>query len=536
MASRAGGHLLIECLKAAGVDTVFGVPGIHALAAWDGLAESDVRFVGLRTELSAGFAADGYARASRRAGVLFTTTGPGCFVAAAALSESQLSHVPLVNIVTQIPRKLVGAGRGYLHETDNQTSVLASFAKRHELVGSPEHLAQAIHDGVSTALSAPQGPVVIEVPVDVLSSVSEVKPVPGPAKPIGAALPSDADLDAAARMLVSATNLVLIAGGGVLRSGAAGVFTTLAERLAAPALTTYQGKGAISAEHPLSGGSGCYEGAYRDLIEQADVVLAVGTELGSETTSQWTFQFPGNLIHIDARADHIGRSYPSFPLVGDARPILDALLARCPTHLSRDGAARARRARERVSQVIGGQNGGDGLAVLAAVRSALGADGIAAWDMTIAGYMAASYYDVLRPDTFLYPLGSGTLGYAWPAAIGAKLACPDVPVMAVHGDGGVLYNIVELATAAQYGVRATLLVIDDGGYGILRAIQDGTYGRRYGVDLHQPDFPALARAMGVKVRESNPAELSEQLRWSLADSGPTMVHLPCELKMPERSK
>jgi acetolactate synthase-1/2/3 large subunit len=156
--------------------------------------------------------------------------------------------------------------------------------------------------------------------------------------------------------------------------------------------------------------------------------------------------------------------------------------------------------------------------------------------MTIAGYMAASYYDVLRPDTFLYPLGSGTLGYAWPAAIGAKLACPDVPVMAIHGDGGVLYNVVELATAAQYGVRATLLVINDGGYGILRAIQDGTYGRRCGVDLHQPDFPALARATGVKVRECNPADLSEQLHQSLADSGPTMVHLPCELKMPERSK
>jgi acetolactate synthase I/II/III large subunit len=536
MANRTGGHLLIDCLQAAGVDTVFGVPGIHALAAWDGLAESDVRFIGLRTELSAGFAADGYARASRRAGVLFTTTGPGCFVAAAALSESQLSHVPVVNIVTQIPRELIGARRGYLHETDNQTVVLRSFAKRHELVRSAEHLAQAIHAGVSAALSAPQGPVVIEVPVDLLNCITEVQPVPGPAMPTSAELPSDADLDAAARMLVGARDLVLVAGGGVLRSGAAEAFTALAERLDATALTTYQGKGAIPANHPLSGGSGCYEGAYKDLIENADVVLAVGTELGSETTAQWTIRFPDSLIHIDARGDHIGRSYPSFPLAGDARPVLDALLARCPTGLSRAGAERARQARERVSLGVGRQNGGDGLAVLAAVRAALGTEGIAAFDMTIAGYMAASYYDVLRPDTFLYPLGSGTLGYAWPAAIGAKLACPEVPVMAVHGDGGVLYNIVELATAAQYGVGATLLVLDDGGYGILRAIQDGTYGRRCGVDLHQPDFPALARAMGVRVRECLPADLLEQLHRSLADIGPTMVHVPCELKMPERSR
>jgi acetolactate synthase-1/2/3 large subunit len=534
--SRTGGHLLVECLAAAGVDTIFGVPGIHALALWDGIAAADVRYVGLRTELSAGFAADGYARASRRAGVLFTTTGPGAFVATAALSEARLSHVPLVNVVTQIPSHLIGLGRGYLHETDNQSSVLASFAKHHELVRSPEELRRAIPDALRHALTAPQGPVVIEVPVDVLTAVTDLAPIDGVPESFPVALPAEANLAAAARLLAGAANPVLVGGGGLIRSGGAAAFTALAERLDAPALTTCLGKGAIAASHPLSGGSGCYEGAYKDLIEQADVVLAVGTELGAETTAQWTIKFPADLIHVEARPEHVGRSYPSHGLVGDARPVLEALLARLPETASRAGAERARGVRDRINQGLNTQDHAVEFGLLDAVRSALGPGGIVAWDMTISGYLAASYFDVHEPDTFLYPLGSGTLGYALPAAIGARIARPDVNVLAIHGDGGVLYNIVELATAAQYGVRATLMIVDDRGYGILRMVQDGMFGRRSGVDLHQPDFPALATSLGVAVRECDAATLAQQLSDSFADPGPTMVHFPQQLRMPDRSK
>ena len=153
--------------------------------------------------------------------------------------------------------------------------------------------------------------------------------------------------------------------------------------------------------------------------------------------------------------------------------------------------------------------------------------------MTITGYLAAPFLDVYAPGTFLYPLGSGTLGYAWPAALGARLARPDVPVLAVHGDGGVLYGLLELLSARQHEIGATLLVVDDGGYGILRVYQDDAYGRHSGVDLVQPDFPALARACGVPVWEAEPGGLAVPLAAALAADGPALVHLPQQVTYPQ---
>ena len=160
------------------------------------------------------------------------------------------------------------------------------------------------------------------------------------------------------------------------------------------------------------------------------------------------------------------------------------------------------------------------------MREALPRDGIAVWDMTISGYVAAPFFPVYEPDTWLYPLGSGTLGYAWPAAIGAKLARPDADVLAVHGDGGVLYCLTELLTARQERIGAKLLIVDDEGYGILRLIQNREYGRTAGVDLDTPDFPALVRALGVPVHGASPGEVDGPLRAALAEAGPSVIHLP----------
>ena len=532
--SRPGGRVLAEALAGAGVEVVFGVPGIHALALWDSLTEVPLRFIGLRTELSAGFAADGYARVSRRPGVLLTTTGPGAFVATAALMEAATAFVPMLNVVTAIPRVLIGAGRGYLHEAPNQSTVLASFAKWHAVAQSPDEIPELVRHGLRVASEAPPGPVVLEVPVDVLSAASTVPVPPEPLRPQPSPGPTPEELDRAAQLLREARSPVVIAGGGVLRAGAHRDLAGLAELLDAPVLTTYQGKGAIPASHPLFAGSGCYEGAYRRLIEESDVALAVGTELGSETTAGWTIRMPERLIHLEARADHAGRNYPCHGLVGDAAAVLPQLLDALPDRQSRQGGERARSAREQAR---------GGLAdaplereLLSAIREAATDRGITAFDMTIAGYLAASHFDVQDPGTFLYPLGSGTLGYAWPAAIGAGLAAPDRPVLAVHGDGGVLYNIVELLTAAQYGIDAKLLVIDDRGYGILRQVQLNTYGRSIGVDLAQPDFPALAGALGVPVHRIRPDRLAEDLGAAMRSPGPALLHLPATLAMPARSR
>jgi acetolactate synthase-1/2/3 large subunit len=531
--TRIGGHLVVDCLEAAGVQAVFGVPGIHALAIWDGLADSSIRNVGMRTELAAGFAADGYARAGSRPGVLLTTTGPGSFVAACALMEARTSYVPLVNIVSQVPRDVIGTGRGFLHELPTQSRVLSSLAKWHAVAGSDHELPELIAEAFRQATSAPSGPVILEVPVDVLEGATsvvapamlEVRPVPLPA-------PDPALLAEAAALLETAERPVLWAGGGVLRAFGSAAFRALAERLDAPAATTYMGKGAIPGDHPLAVGSACDEGAFQELLRTADVVLAIGTELGAETTGQWTLQFEGRLIQVDARPEHLGATYEGLGIAGDARAVLETLATLVTPHTS-DGAARVAAVHERIGAGLASQGRDAELHLLADLRAALGRDDVLVCDMTLTGYLAAPFLDVYAPGTFLYPLGSGTLGYAWPAAIGAKVARPDAKVLAVHGDGGVLYSVLELLSARQHGIGAKLLVVDDGGYGILRVYQDGAYGRTNGVDLAQPDFPALARSLGVPVFEARPRALAGALGDALAVDGPAFIHLPQTVVYPE---
>ena len=236
----------------------------------------------------------------------------------------------------------------------------------------------------------------------------------------------------------------------------------LAERLDAPVCTTYMGRGALPDSHPLAVGAGCDETAFQELLRDADVVLAVGTELGAETTGQWSLELHGELIHLDVRAEHIGRTYATaVGLAGDARPTLAALAAGRARRRERDGAARAAAVRERIAQGLAAMGMDTERELLATIRAAIPPEGVTAFDMTILGYWAAPHLPVERGGSFLYPLGSGTLGYAWPAAIGAKVGHPDVPVVAVHGDGGFLYATQELATARQHGIAAKLVLVDD---------------------------------------------------------------------------
>jgi acetolactate synthase-1/2/3 large subunit len=531
--TRIGGHVVVDCLEAARAEAVFGVPGIHALAIWDGLVGSTLRYVGMRTELSAGFAADGFARAGGGPGVLLTTTGPGSFVATCALMEARSSYVPLVNIVSQVPRDVLGTNRGFLHELPTQSQALASFAKWHAVARGIDEVPDLIAEAFRQASSAPSGPVVLEIPVDVLEGETDlavpgtldVAPVPFPA-------PDPALLAEAAGLLESAERPVLWGGGGVLRAGAAAAFQALAERLGAPAATTYMGKGAIPADHPLAVGSACDEGAFQELLRSADVVLAIGTELGAETTGQWSLQFEGRLIQVDARPEQLGATYEGLGIAGDARAVLEALVPLVSQHES-EGPARVRAVHERISSGLARQGRDAELQLLDDLRAALGRTDILVCDMTLTGYLAAPFLDVYAPGTFLYPLGSGTLGYAWPAAIGAKVARPDAQVLAVHGDGGVLYNMFELLSARQHRIGAKLLVVDDGGYGILRVYQEGAYGRTSEVDLVQPDFPALARSLGVPVFEARPRALAGALAEALAIDGPAFIHLPQTIVYPE---
>lgn len=528
--TRIGGHVVVECLEALGAEAVFGLPGIHALAIWDGLRESRLRYLGFRTELNAGFAADGYARASGKPAPLLLSTGPGALNSLTALMEAASAHVPVVAIASQIPRELIGRGRGYLHELRDQR---ASFAPLVKWTGRAEQAAElpdVLAEAWRQALTPPSGPVFVEIPVDVLTGEADGEPVDElDGEAAASTVPG---VEEAVRVIAGAERPVLWAGGGVSRSGAWLELAALAERIQAPVATSYMGKGTFPEDHPLAAGSAADEAAFKELVESADVLVCVGTELGAETTGQYSLKPGGQIVQIDAAAERIGGTYPALGLVGDAKALLGALLDQLPAR-EPDGQAEraAREVRDRIGRGLDEQGRELERSLLATIRKALPRDAVHAWDMTILAYWAGAHFPALSPRRFLYPLGSGTLGYAWPAALGAKAALPDAPVLAVAGDGGFLYSVAELASARQNRLGAKLLLVDDGGYGILREYQRDSFGETFAVDLVQPDFVALAKAFGVPVRGTTPETLGEDLAWALAEEGPTVVVLRTKLEM-----
>ena len=528
--TRIGGHVVVECLEALGAETAFGLPGIHALAIWDGLRESRLRYLGFRTELNAGFAADGYARASGKPAPLLLSTGPGALNSLTALMEAASAHVPVVAIASQIPSELIGRGRGYLHELRDQR---ASFAPLVKWTGRAERAADLpdlLAEAWRQALTPPSGPVFVEIPVDVLTGEAGVEPVDElDWETAASTVPG---VEEAVRVIAAAERPVLWAGGGVSRSGAWPELAALAERVQAPVATSYMGKGTFPEDHPLAAGSAADEAAFKELVEGADVLVCIGTELGAETTGQYSLRPGGQIVQIDAAAERIGSTYPALGLVGDAKAVLGAILERLPAR-EPDGQAEraATEVRDRIGRGLDEQGRELERGLLETIREALPRDAVHAWDMTILAYWAGAHFPALSPRRFLYPLGSGTLGYAWPAALGAKAALPDAPVLAVAGDGGFLYNVAELASARQNHLGATLLLVDDGGYGILREYQRDSFGETFAVDLVQPDFVALAEAFGVPVRSTAPETLGEDLAWALADEGPAVVVLRTKLEM-----
>ena len=533
-AVRIGGHVVAETLHALGADVVFGLPGVHALPIWEGLRATGLRVVGFRQEVNAGFAADGYARVTGRPTPLVVSTGPGAFMTLAPLMEAFTAFVPVVIVASQIDSDAIGKGRGELHETPDQAASFAPLVKWTARARTTTEIPQVLAEAWRRAATPPQGPVYVEVPYDVLHAPSlesspnaELERAPEPVL-----LPAPGDLDRAAALLASADRPVIVAGGGAVRSRATAELLELAERLDAPVATTYTGKGAFPERHPLALGSAWDDAPHKDLVADADVVLSVGTWLGYEFTDCLR-RLTGELIQIDAAPERIGINHPALGLVGDARPTLRELLERIEPRVRRGAEARVAEARDHIERGLADQPGRLAVELLETIERALPEGSAADWDSTILAYTACWHLRVAEPRRFLYPAGSSTLGYAWPAALGAAAALPGTPVLAVVGDGGFQYGISELATAVQHGLDAALLLIDDRGYGILRQYQDDCAFVHTGVDLEHPDFVALCETYGVPGRRSSPESIADDLRWALGRSGPAAVVLEEVLTMPE---
>lgn len=534
--TRIGGHVVAESLRALGAEVVFGLPGVHVLPIWEGLRATGFPVLGFRQELNAGFAADGHARVTGRPSALVVSTGPGAFMTLAPLMEAFTAFVPVVVIASQIDAEAIGKGRGHLHETPDQTASFAPLVKWTGRANSTAEIPSLLAEAWRRAATPPQGPVYVEVPFDVLNaptddaSVLELdgNPRPGP-------VPSAVELDRAATLLAAAERPVIVAGGGAARSDATAPLLELAVRLDSPVATTYTGKGVFPERHPLALGSAWDDGAHRELLADADVVLCVGSWLGYDVTDNFRLRLRGTLIQIDAAPERIGINLPALGLAGDAKLTIQALLDRVGPGQPRGGAARAAGVRERVESGLAAQPNRLALDLLETIDDVLPPGAAAAWDSTIIAYTACWYLRVDEPRRFLYPAGSSTLGYAFPAALGAAVASRGSPVLAVVGDGGFQYGIAELATAKQHLLDVALLVIDDGGYGILREYQDGSGFDHAGVDLEHPDFVALAEAYSILARRSSPEQLGRDLEWALEQGGPAVVVCEAALAMPEPS-
>jgi thiamine pyrophosphate-dependent acetolactate synthase large subunit-like protein len=532
--SETGAELLVRGLESAGVPVVFGLPGVHNLAAWRALAGSNIRLVGVRHEQTAVYAADGYARASGRPGVAITTTGPGAANTLGATGEAWASGSPVVVVATDIPSTLrrPGVYRGVLHETTDQAAMFAPVTKERIRVSDPGELGWGISRALRLALEPPSRPVYLEVPTDLLAAPAEPRAAEGGSADLP--VPGDDDLDRAAEILTRAERPLVWAGGGALRSDAGGAVAALAERLAAPAITTYMARGLLGVDHPCAVGLPPHLPQVGALWDEADAVLAVGSDFDGMMTQNWAMPQPRHLVTINVDPADARKSYePELMLTGDARAVGTALAERLPERGGVEELAaslaelraetRAELTREHPAEI----------AFLDSFAAAVPAEAIVVADMCIPGYWLAAMHPVAAPRRLAYPMGWGTLGFGFPLAIGSALAEAG-PAVCVCGDGGFLYACGELATVAQERIPLTVVIVDDGGYGMLRFDQRHAGHATFGVDLQSPDFEAMATSFGIQAQsvEGLGDEFSSALASQVANGMPSVLVSRATLEPP----
>lgn len=532
-----GGEVVVRTLQAHGVDVVFGLPGVHALAIYDALySHPEIRHYAVRHEQTATYMADGYARVTGRPGVCITTTGPGAANTATAMGTSYYDSVPILNVMSQVASDVVGRDKGALHEPKDQLGLFRAVTKWNARADGIEGIPSVLREAFRTILTHRPRPTQVEVCTDHLASSVDSEAVPWvmPSETLARRAAEPALVDEAVSALAGAQAPLIWAGGGVNRAGAWDELKRLAELLQAPVVTTLQGDGAIPYDHPLALGYRPSDRTFTPLMERSDVLLAVGTRFAGGQTANWNLKLPSRLIHVDIDEGEIGKSYPAtLGLVGDARLVLRQLLEALGSHRATtcwagDVAALRSQAADSFKSA-----GPQEMAVLHDIRQALPHDAIVVCDQTKPAYWAARSFPVYEPRTFLYP-GYGTLGYGFPAALGAKVGAPDRDVLCLAGDGGFQYALPELATAAQFGINVTVLLFNDGRYGILKDLQDMNFqSHYYAVDLLNPDFGRLADAYGLgHIGLEGPEGLEAALRRALEADRTTIVEVRMEFGRP----
>ena len=519
------GEILIKLLENYGVDTVFGIPGVHTVELYRGLPETRLRHVTPRHEQGAGFMADGYARVTSKPGVCLIITGPGMTNIATAMGQALADSIPMLVISSVNNRHQLGLGEGRLHELSGQREMMSGVSVFSHTLMRPDELPQILARAFAVFASERPGPVHIEIPLDVITSTAghlDMEPYTMPSRPG----PDPAMVIAAAQALQTASRPLIALGGGSI--GASDAITRLAEQLSAPVINTVNAKGVVPYSHPLAvGGSGSCA-VVREAFLAADVILAVGTEFG-ETDYDFFFTGPmeamGKLIRIDIDAPQLTRNIRAdIAICSDATLAVTAISKSLEGYAVKSNEGESQAASMRSSLIA--QRDPEYAGFFSAIRDAL-PEVVIVGDSTQPTYYAWLNYETEHPRRYFHSAsGYGTLGYAIPAAIGAKLGCPDLPVLGLIGDGAAQFTIGELASAVEAELSVIFLLWNNSGYGEIKRFMEEADIPRIGVDIHTPNFMGLAEAFGCNTRRAtNLADLQQALVEASKAAGPTLIEV-----------
>lgn len=520
MAVMSGAQAWVQSMKHNGIDTLFGLPGVQLDYVFEALyhERNAIRVINSRHEQGVAYMAYGYAESSGRLGAFMAVPGPGILNTCTAICTAQASNTPVLALTGQISRRNIGRGLGILHELSDQSAVFAPLTKGQLLVDHASRVPQAMNDAVTLALSGRCGPVLMQVPDDVTVETAEMSMGARGAR-LPDPVPDQKAVEQAAQWLAGAKKPLIIAGGGAF--GAEKALLALAEALQAPVMMTRHARGTVSDRHYLAqtvmGGN--------LLWPEADAVLAVGTRYMEGHAWGSDDRMKTIRIEIDPmQAEKPART--DLTLIAGAGAALAAIMAALPrqSRASRQAELEAVKAEalKRIAVLEPQKSWSD------AIRAGLPDEGIVVADITQIGFYGWHGFPAYHPRGIVYPGFQDSLGYAYATSLGVKVAHPDRPVVAICGDGGFMFTMPEMATAALHGINSIAIVFNDSGYGNVRRTQKMQFdGHYHGSDLKNPDFMALAKSFGVPgLRSGSPAELTQHLQQAIAAKSPALIEVP----------
>ena len=529
MPQMTGSQALVRSLAREGVEAVFALPGAQVMGIFDALYDQpDIRVITVRHEQTTTFMADGYARVKGRPGVALVVPGPGVQNASAGMTTAYAASSPVLLVAGQIESSMIGQDKGALHEINDQLDIIRPVTKWCRRLLSAREIPGAVHEAMKQMKTGRPRPTEIEIPPDVLASSTEVELLDP--EDYQRRAPDRELIRQAAELLLSAKKPLIWAGGGIILADASKELTALAEKLGAPVATTAEGKGSIPEDHPLALGATYHGmGGPAGAAHKADILLAVGTRFSRQMTGATKPQAHQLLIHIDADPQVINRNFPAkVAIPADAKVSLSELLgemagkAVTPRWTGAELDEIREDNRRDIEKLAPAQ-----CEIIAKIRSALDDDAIVVSGVTNIGYWSHFAYRVKNPRTYLTASYAATLGFAFPTALGAKVAAPEKTVVSLSGDGGFMYALPELATAVQYGINVIALVFVDNAFGALLNDQKTRYRQRVvGTELRNPSFAQLAELFGARGIKAEPDRLEQALAEAQESRRPTVIEVP----------